>query len=153
MASVASSEGGGTIRRRKRVEHPYIDKDALESATSHTTNHNVRPCLLFRDSCAMAEGLSGDGLEVGLHRHVMSDLSQSSGGDVPHIVMSQRRKATKRARQGVTDIQRLTARAEAWEPRRCPAVPEAQAIPRISLAEGETMAAEGAGQPAASTLF
>ena len=68
--------------------------------------------------------------------------------------MSQRREATKRARQGVTHIQGLTAHAEAWEPRRCPAVPEAQAIPEISLAECETMAAEGAaGQPAGCTLF
>ena len=58
MASVASSEGGGTIRRRKRVEHPYINKDALESATPHTTSRNVQPSLLLRDSCAMAEGLS-----------------------------------------------------------------------------------------------
>ena len=154
MASVASSEGGGAIRRRKRVEHPYINKDALESATPHTTSRNVRPSLLLRDSCAMAEGLSGDGLEVGFHCHVVSDLPQSSGGDVPHLVVSQRREATKRARQGVTHIQLLTAHAEAWEPRRCPAVPEAQAIPEISLAECETMAAVGAaGQPAGCTLF
>ena len=92
--SVASREGGGKIRRRKRVEHPYIDKDALESATPHTTSRNVQPSLLLRDSCAMAEGFSGDGLEVGFHCHVMSDLPQGSGGDVLHLVSLARPSAS-----------------------------------------------------------
>ena len=76
----------------------------------------------------------------------MSDLpqAQGSGGDVPHLFMAQRREATRRARQGVTDMQQLAAHTEAWEPRRCPAVPEAQAIPsEVPYGEGETMAASG----------
>ena len=91
----------------------------------------------------MAEVLSSDGLEVGFDRHIMSDLPQGSGGDVPRFAMAQRQEATKRSRQSVTDIQWLAAHAKAWEPRRCPAAPETQATPEVSLGDGETMAAEG----------
>ena len=110
---VAGGERGGAVRRRIRVEHPYINKSAFEPTPPppppNSTGHRIQMSLILGWCWPELELLPSQGLKMWLHCDVVGDALQWACQYVAHLVMADRREPTEGTGQGVSSGKCLLA--------------------------------------------
>ena len=90
MPLVAFGDWSAPVCTSIRIENPYINKGALQTATPDSIRCDIKAGLLLGYGRPVAKHLSCDGLEMWLDAHIGADTLQQAGSDIADLIMPYR---------------------------------------------------------------
>ena len=154
MTVVTSGERRGTIWWRIWVEHPYIKKGALKSTSPNPAGNHVQASL----SSVEADRRWNHSPVIGWRWGSTDTLCATCFNELARMSRISLWRIEGNPPNGhdraCATVRGLLTQAGTGQPRRNPAIPEAQPIPKLRLREGKAMAWNGAAcKPNGGTLL